>query len=329
MKKVALYITLLLALCASVAQAQVVGVFPTRANNDQQVVLGSHDINHGGIHVVTGAANFTVSSFTFKVRECSNWPASAAPFFNFSLSNGPLLYPATETWIDQERAVTFSINTVQRANTTSTYMLHSDVAGYDGSSPMNKHCFRMALERTGIPTKILLNGNFPIRLGAKTLLRSKGTIAFSPIGATTGRVRTVADDVFRINITANSAFEIHLEQLAPLIFGTASPGGYYEVIDDLNGEVSGRGWLSLNGNIAWEVFGEPSFGEYFVTAGTTRTFRVRVNSTLFHNQAGVADNLTISLPNLCDFKWDTTFGNGDGPGLCAESQTPAVTVLYE
>lgn len=328
---VLLTIAWLLALCASVAQAQVVvqgiyGPSPT-----QFTIFGSQNMAHGSISITTYGEKFSVPALTFKVRECSNWPAAAAPFYLFTLTKDITVYQGVESWVDQERVVTFPTGGIQGPNTTSIYSLHSDVVDYQGSHPFDKQCFRMTLERSGVPTKETVVGNFPIRLGAKTLVRSKPTVTITPIGATTGRVRVTTDDVFRITVSANMAYEILIKEIAPLISGTAQAGCYFTVVDDLSGEAVGRGWLSAQANIAWEVFGEPSFGEFFVSAGATRSFRIRVDSSTFNNNPNTSDSLSMQIANTCDFQWDTSAGNSGGPGLCLEPQVVPVTatVNYE
>jgi len=253
---------------------------------DRFAVFGEEDVNHGFIqiaNIANGAEKVSVQSITLKVRECSASTGAPVPFHGFTLSSNTNIYSGVESWVDQERVVTFTMNVIQPANTTVTYTVFSDKADFQSSAYSDKQCFRMALERSGIITKTAVVGNFPIRLGAKTLVRSKPTVTLTAIGPTTNRVRTVADDVFRISITAGNQHEILQKVLAPLISGTASPGGYYQVVDEISNEVVGRGWLSSTANIAWKIFGGPAFGEFYFTAGTTRGFRIRVNSSVFNN----------------------------------------------
>lgn len=322
-------INLLLALCASVAGAQ------TSITNwsypDQHVVFGSQNVQHGAIQIVTGAEKFSVPSLSFKVRECSTWSAAAAPFYLFTLTRESTVYPGIESWVDQERVVTFRVGGTQGPNTISTYSLQSDVVDYRNAHPLQKQCFRMTLERSGLPSKEVVVGNFPIRLGAKTLVRSKPTVTLIPIGPTTNRVRTVVDDVFLLTVSADTGYEILIKEIAPYVFGfAANGGGYLELVDHNTGSTIGIGVVGGQGNISFQFMGVPTFGEYFVSPGVTRSFRIRVNSSLFPNNPG-QESLSLQLPNPCDFQWDTDFGNSGGPGLCLEPQVipMTATVSYE
>lgn len=330
MKNIALFIiTCLLALCASTAGAQVIGIVGTRANYDQQAVFGGRNVNHGGVQIITGTEKFTIPSvITFKVRECSLSPVAAIPFTDFTLTVGASVYQGFDSWVDQERVVSFRTGGIQEPNTTSTYLLRSNVVDYPSSYSLDKQCFRMVLERTGFPTKVQLNANFPIRLGAKTLVRSKPTVTITPIGATTNRVRMVSDDVFLLSVSADTTYEILIKEIAPHISGSAPNGGHFQVVDHDTGTVIGIGDLSGQANISFQY--SAMFGEYFVSPGASRSFRIRVDSSIFPNNPG-SESFSLQLPNPCDFQWDTSPGNAGGPGLCLEQQVVPITatVSYE
>lgn len=320
----------LFALYANITEAQtsIEGLY---GPPNEFTVFGSQNVTHGVIRITTGTEKFLVPPLTFKVRECSNWPAAATPFYMFTLTKGRMVYQGIESWIDQERVITFPTEGIQGPNTTSTYLLHSEVVDYPSAPTFDKQCFRMALERSGVPSKETVIGNFPIRLGAKTLVRSKPTVTITAIGATTNRVRTVADDVFLLTVSADAGYEILIKEIAPYVFGfAANGGGYLELVDHNTGSVIGVGDMGGQGNISFQYLGAPTFGEYFVSPGASRIFRIRVNSSVFPNNPG-QESFSLQLPNPCDFQWDTSFGNIGGPGLCLEPQVVPITatVSYE
>lgn len=316
----------LLALCAGVAGAQTTVAFMSGSAQDQQTVFSSQNVSHGAIRITTGAEKFPIPPLTFKVRECSNWPAAAVPFYMFTLTKGSTVYQGMESWVDQERVVTFATGGIQAPNTTTTYSLHSDVVEYPGSHPLDKHCFRMTLERSGVPLPI--SGNFPIRFSAKTLVRSKPVVSITTIGATTGRVRTAVDDVFRITIAAGTSYEILVKELSLRFAGATLPSGgsgLYQIINDTSGIVLGFGDLQ-GGNVVLT-----GSGETYIDAGTSWSLRIRVNSSEFQNSPNFQDALSVQIVHPCDFQWDTEAGNEGGPGLCLEPQVVpnTATVSYE
>ena len=314
----------------NVVQAQVT-VNGTMPVVDQQVVFGSQNVNHGFIRVTTAAEKFNLSALVLRARECSNWNAANIPHVNLSLSYGPAVYPGIVSIVDGEPVVTFGIGEIQGPNTTKAYTVLSDVVDYASFVEADKQCLRLTLDRAGIISKSPVTGAFPIRMSAKTFVRSKPTVTITTIGATTNRVRTTNDDVFRINIYANQGSDLLLKEIGLEVFGSAQQGGYFTVIDDANGEAIGRGWLSAHANIAWELFGEPHFSELYVLAGATRSFRIRVTSTNFQNNPNTPDALSIQIGSPCDVQWDTNYANTGGPGLCLEPQVVPITatVSYE
>lgn len=319
--------TLLATLTGAQAQVIISGTFPVV---DQQVVFDSQNVNHGFIRVTTGAEKFNLSALVLRARECSNWNISRLPYLNFSISTNTTIYPGTVGYssTDGEPIVTFGIGEIQAPNTTRTYAILSDIVGYSSFVEADKQCLRLVLDPAGVVSKSPVTGTFPIRLSAKTLLRSKPTVTITPIGPTTGRVRTVADDVFRITILAGASHEILIKELNLRFSGATLPAGgsgLYQIVHDTSGIILGFGDLQ-GGNVVLT-----SVGELYVDAGSSLSLRVRVNSSEFQNSPNLQDALSVQIAHPCDFQWDTSTGNSDGPGLCLEPQVVPITatVNYE
>ena len=146
-------------------------------------------------------------------------------------------------------------------------------------------------------------------------------MTITPLGATSGRIRTAVDDIALLRVTAAPTIGLYLKDLYFSAGGNAAAGGVdFKIIDAVSGEVVGMGVAS--GAVVW-------FSGYReVSSGQIKEFKVRINSTNIPNNLNV---LSIQIANRCDFQWNTQFGNTDNSDLCLEPQVVPITstISYE
>lgn len=320
----------LLALSArtSHAQGELLVLRSATIPTEQLKLFGEQNTFSSSIAVSTGRGKVQLDSLTYRIEGCSAQNPSGSALHSFTLRAFPLGVTSIgqEFQIDQARFVRFEIDSLLNDRSAHEYRVSAHVSAYSEASAFDRKCLRLTLERSGLETGAVLTGDFPLQGSALTLVRSKPTVTISTVGAGGVRARAKTDDVFRITVGASASWQILIKDLGLRFAGDALPptGSLYEVIDDATGGVIGFGDLQKEKVVFLENNGMS------VNPATTRSFRIRVNSSVFPNNSG-PQSFSVQLPNPCDVQWDTENGNAGGPGLCLEPRVVPITttVSYE
>ncbi|MBI5401389.1 peptidoglycan-binding protein [Candidatus Wolfebacteria bacterium] len=170
-----------------------------------------------------------------------------------------------------------------------------------------------------------------------TTLRSKLTLASAALGATSARVRSAIDDLANLSFTADSADPITVNTVSLTFSGFAVSTGT-TVSVNLIDPSTGTDWNSgsaascvSTSNSCTVAFTYTGSNIPTISAGTSKTVKVRVNSASFYNAASAGDGLTVFINTASSSATNGTAINwGDGSttaGLNLESTIVPVTVF--
>jgi hypothetical protein len=170
-----------------------------------------------------------------------------------------------------------------------------------------------------------------------TTVRSKLTLSAAAIGATSARVRSAIDDIANLTFTADVADPITVNTVSLTFSGFAVSTGT-SVSVNLIDSSTGTDWNSGSasactsvGNTCTLAFTYTGANIPTISAGTSKTVKVRVNSSNFYNAASAGDGLTVYINTASSSATNGTAINwGDGSttnGLNLESTVVPVTVF--
>ena len=209
----------------------------------------------------------------------------------------------------------FSLPTVVAKNSTRVLSLVGDVASFTAGAVSGAK-YRFGIEWARDVTALVVDDNVtavevigaPIWSESVTVYRTKPALTSSALGLTTGRVRTAVDDVANFSMTAHPADQLELQAITLTFSGGAvrngSPTFTVELIDPATGSPLGFAVTQTavpgSGDNCSVTF---SGINYTISAGTTKSFRVRVDSSNFANSATTSEALTVSVNAINDLRW--------------------------
>ena len=321
-----------------------------------QAVMGSTGLSLATIRL-TDTANIEPLKITdLTIRDFVGTTATTkASFTNITLwqgntqVGGPLsLVDGTAVSGTYKAAFSFGTPIVIPQDGTVSLTVKGDVATFtsNGASENTTHSFRVrandagtGLHQSGDATIIgqSSNGSATITLSTgsnaptgntQTVLRTKLTLSGATLGATSGRTRTAADEVASLTFTADPAYDITVNSVALRFQGVAVSNGTLisaRLIDPSTGsDWSGLGTAtctSVAGNTCSIVFSFTTIPT--ITAGTSKTVKVRVDSSSFFNAANSGDSMSVTVNANTDINW------GDGSttnGLNLEAKVVPLTI---
>lgn len=321
-----------------------------------QIVMGSTGNSLATIRL-TDTANIEPLKITdLTIRDYTGSTATTrASFTNITLwqgntqVGGPLsLVDGTAVSASYRAAFSFGSPIVIPQNGTVSLTVKGDVASFtsNGASDNTTHSFRImannagtGLHQSGDATIIgsSSNGSATITLSSgsnaptgntQTVLRTKLTLAGATLGAASGRTRTAADEVATLTLTADPAYDVTVNSVVLKFQGVAVSNGTAistRLIDPSTGsDWSGLGTVSCTsgaGNSCSATFTFTTIPT--ITAGTSKTLKVRVDSSAFFNAANTGDSMSVLVNANTDINW------GDGTttnGLNLEAKVVPLTV---
>lgn len=134
----------------------------------------------------------------------------------------------------------------------------------------------------------------------------------SPLGATNSRVRTSVDDVATLSIAADGAQSLEFSTLRLTLSGGAlsgAPAFGVQLIDPNTNVALGAASTQTctPAGSSCTVLFSPA---YTISAGTTKTVKIRLDSSNFTNGAGSGDALSILIASAGDFTWSDGVSTG-------------------
>lgn len=170
-----------------------------------------------------------------------------------------------------------------------------------------------------------------------TTVRSKLTLSAASLGATSARVRSAIDDLANLTFTADAADPITVNTVSLTFSGFAVSTGTtvsVNLIDPSTGADWNNGSASScisTSNSCTIAFTYTAANIPVISAGTSKTIKIRVNSASFYNAASAGDGLTVFINTASSSATNGTAINwGDGSttnGLYLESTIVPITVF--
>jgi len=132
-------------------------------------------------------------------------------------------------------------------------------------------------------------------------------VTASTLGAASGRARTGMDDLFDLAVSSTAQYDSPMDAFEFAFDGPTLAGiGYFTA-----------GLVDANSNWIWQVncYADAAgkctgtiYPSYYLATGTTKHFKLRLNSSSFLNQTNVADGLKVVLKNVTSYNGAASYG---------------------
>jgi hypothetical protein len=239
----------------------------------------------------------------------------------------------------------FATPLVVPKNQTKTYTLAADVASYTESP--NSHNVQYAA-RVASVTAVGNDSNESVPsatttfANAQTTLRTKLYVAsFTSLGSSSGRVRSASDEVAKLILSVDPAYNAEFRSVK-LTFSGGAVSNYntattatdtanflVELVDESNNVVASTSTLTETGvNTGVFVATLNLSSPRVITAGQQDQLKLRIDSSGFNNVSQQTDALSIRISTKDDLVWREQGGNTD-LGLEPGVVPLTVTVSYE
>ena len=221
-------------------------------------------------------------------------------------------------------------------NGSESLRLDGDVASFasNGATDNKVHIFKISGARQ--VTAVGNSSNNPVSVtvsvatgNPQKVLRTKLTLTGATLGATSNRTRTAVDDVATLTFAANPAHDVTVNSVKLTLAGGALENSLSVAFNvRLIDTSTGSDWSGLGTASCTPVSGSCKATFNFSTiptivAGTSKTVKVRVDSSGFFNAPTAGDSLTVSVNAVNDVDW------GDGTttsGLGLEAKVIPLTI---
>jgi hypothetical protein len=271
----------------------------------------------------------------------SSSSAAAAGFENVTLYNGTTAVAgpvsASSTTNGYDYRFSFASPVVVPQNGSVSLELKGDVNSYtsNGAISSSTYAFRLTSTSTSV---VALGSGSNAAVGVTfspatpagnviTTLRGKLSLAGAVTGSTSGRVRAASDEIANLTLSAagNGGYDVTVNTLSLKFTGQAITGTFQVDLIDPN---TGAAWAGATGGscaagASTSCTATFTFTNGVVTAGSSKTVKVRVASSGFTNNSQTSDSMSVLVQNATDVNW------GDGStltGLNLESTVVPVTV---
>lgn len=284
----------------------------------RQLVMGSTDNVLAQFNFApSSGSSFSITSIEVQddLSVGGGTTATVKPSFtNLRLYRGTTLVAGPLNLVDLNsttRKVSFFPANPIIISSNTALTLKADVATFaSGGATDNKiHVFKIPDNGIGASGGSIGYNN-PIG-NQMTVLRSKLSLSAATLGAVSGRVRAVVDDLATITFTANPAGDVTVNKVRLSFVGRAVSGGVI-VNARLIDPNTGTDWSGLRASacttdasnscvVTFDFTTIPT-----ITAGTSKAIKVRVDSSGFFDGANTADSLSVLIRSKTDVDW------GDG-----------------
>jgi hypothetical protein len=239
----------------------------------------------------------------------------------------------------------FATPLVVPKNQTKTYTLAADVASYTESPSSHnvQYAARVAsVTAVGNDSNESVPSATTTFANAQTTLRTKLSVAsFTSLGSSSGRVRSASDEVAKLILNVDPAYNAEFRSVK-LTFSGGAVSNYnasnaatdtasfqVELVDESNNVVASTSTLTETGvNTGVFVAQLNLSSPRIITAGQQDQLKLRVDSSRFNNVSQQTDALSIRISAKEDLVWREQGGNTDlvlEPGVVPLT----VTVSYE
>ncbi|MCC6934549.1 MAG: hypothetical protein IT406_02600, partial [Candidatus Yanofskybacteria bacterium] len=305
----------------------------------QQVVLGATDVP---LATVRFAAS---NDEDIRINSLEMFASSSANVFgNLRLfdSGNAVVGTGTALTASTSGAISgfvsnFSFGTalIVPKNTTRTFTLKGDAADYSSvpAGHAKAHTFRIhgaldveAYGNASNQASTVSGLNTALAANTQTTLRTKMTAALALMGSTT-HTRSASDDVALLTLSVDPAFGAEFASVSFTLSGSAASNsaGTIDLIDYDTGTSSAN--TTLSGSTSYTaklVLGTP----YLITAGTSKKYKVRLNTASAEDTANSTDSLSLQIATAGAFEWLLQGGSDENLYLQAKDVPLTVDVSY-
>jgi len=198
--------------------------------------------------------------------------------------------------------------------------LKGDVASYssNGATDNKIHIFKFDavgnITALGVSSNQSVTPTLSSATGNQiTVLRGKLTLTGATLGSTSGRVRTAVDDIGTLTFTAAAGgYDVTVNTVTLKLQGQAVSSGTAAFNVDLIDSNTGSDWSGLSAQSCNPATGNSCSVSFAfstiptITAGSSKTVKVRVDSSSFYDAASTAESLSTLVSAYDKVNW------GDG-----------------
>jgi hypothetical protein len=311
----------------------------------QQIVLGATGASLGQFRFQAGN-NEDVKIQDLIVTASSTATTSPATFKNLTLWDGSGQVGTGTSLSGSLGAFTssfhFATPLLVAKNQTKVYLLKGDVATFTESSDSHNSIYQFKVATGSDVTafgsasnqSVSVGGSFPLVANQQTTLRTKLTASMAVLGQGAGRARTATDDIGTLTMNVDPAFGAEFEQVTVKLSGAAINFTTTTIVTvDLVDSDTGLSVATATSSVAAStptatVTLNPT--DYLITAGQSKTYKIRVDSSIFANAANTSDSLSVQIVAAGDLVWATQ-GNTSTENLSLQAKDVPITftVSYE
>ncbi|MST04194.1 MAG: peptidoglycan-binding protein [Candidatus Pacebacteria bacterium] len=303
----------------------------TSTPSAQQIVLGLTGVTLGQYRF-TADNNEDIRVDTLRMT-ASTSAGSPATFYNLQFYDGANKIGPTGTALVASTTAfyisdfSFGSTMVVPKNTTKTYTLKGDVASFTNSTSSHNKFYQFTINSAsttpsltgdikayGADSNTQVNATTSsstqtLSSNIQTTLRTKLTPAFATLGATSNRTRQANDDIGTLTITADAGYGVELKSLQIKFSGAALsspvPSGWSGVVLQLIDSDTAGVIMSTTStmNATTTGIGMTLSTPFLVTQGTSKVFKLRLDSSNFTNAATVSDSLSWQLGSTSALTW--------------------------
>jgi len=310
-----------------------------------QLVMGSTDNSVLKLRFseTANVEDVKINSITLRNTMTGNSNTNTVSFQNMKLYDGATLLSgpvAVSPSSPTASNVTFSLATpvIIPKNSSKTLELKGSIADFVSGGAVSGSTHTWGVSATTSLAAVGSSSNQTITAvtgtpsgNAFTVLRTKLGFTSAILGSTSGRVRQAVDDIATITWTANAADQLTVNTITLTFTGLAVSTGTSIVVDLIDAD-TGTTWGSTNqvttttisGNTANAVF---NAANYIISAGSSKSVKVRVNSSNFYNAAQTSESMSVVIGTTGAVTWS----DGSSAATLEQTKVPftVVNVSYE
>lgn len=296
----------------------------------QQIPFNAQGVTVGA-YTITASNNEDVRVDQVKVTLESVTPGAPSPFTNLQLVDNTGAVLATLGSLASTTGTTFTgtftipgegVTIVK--NQQKTLTVKANVSDYNFATEAANKTYRLMITNPSTDIRafgkasnvvVTVSPGTALTSNDQKVVRTKATVALTPIAPTVGRVRTATDDVANLMFTVDTAFGIDVGTTTLTFSGAAISGSSTTIsLVDANSNAvvaSSTGVITSGSPISFAFNGGTG---YRINQGEVKTFKVRVNSSSFANTANSSDGFSVQITGANDVRYVAA---GDTLGVAA------------
>ena len=274
----------------------------------------------------SNAENVRITDLT--VTDAVSPTGAKAAFSNLTLWNGSTALGTAGSAVPTGNGYTYSFHfstpvIVPQANSVSL-VLKGDASSYSNSGATDNSVHTFSIVNTTDVTALGATSNRVATISSvsgamgnpHTILRSVLIAWVAPMGSTSGRSKGNPDDFGTVTVSANVAGPVALTSLRVAFTGSAATDALGTILIDANGQdvvAAGEATESAipGASTQWTFAGNG----FQISAGSSYTFRLRMNTVNIPGQNGISESLSANIQNPGDLTYSDALDSSATTGL--------------